>query len=88
MFVDGDFWHGRDWHRRKRKLAAGSNPAYWLAKIAANRMRDRRHNRLLETMGWAVVRVWETDVKQYPDRVAASIARTVERKLKAVKRGS
>jgi DNA mismatch endonuclease (patch repair protein) len=42
VFVDGDFWHGRDWEARRRKLAAGHNASYWLAKIGYNRERDRR----------------------------------------------
>lgn len=25
VFCDGDFWHGRDWERRKQKLATGTN---------------------------------------------------------------
>jgi DNA mismatch endonuclease Vsr len=26
IFVDGDFWHGRDWPQRREKLEKGSNP--------------------------------------------------------------
>lgn len=25
VFVDGDFWHGRDWERRKERLAQARN---------------------------------------------------------------
>lgn len=34
VFVDGDFWHGRNWDQRKRRLEAGNNAAYWVSKIA------------------------------------------------------
>src|SRR5262245_13512255 len=33
VFCDGDFWHGRQWSQRKRKLLAGWNADYWVAKI-------------------------------------------------------
>lgn len=62
VFVDGDFWHGRNWPSRKAKLARGANAPYWLAKIEANIKRDRRRTRELQRMGWTVLRVWETDV--------------------------
>lgn len=64
VFVDGDFWHGRNWDVRRCKLAMGSNSSYWVAKIAANMARDIRTNRALGALGWTVVRLWETDIKQ------------------------
>src|SRR5262245_59526580 len=36
VFCDGDFWHGRDWSTRKRKLLTGWNAEYWVAKIERN----------------------------------------------------
>ena len=77
VFVDGDFWHGRNWRKRKRKLQAGSNAAYWVPKIEANRVRDRRHAKELRARGWAVLRVWEADVLSDPRRQAQRIADVV-----------
>ena len=73
VFCDGDFWHGRDWATRIEKLRAGWNAEYWVAKIARNRQRDREVGRLLKLKGWRVVRVWESDVRIAPDRVARKI---------------
>jgi DNA mismatch endonuclease (patch repair protein) len=73
VFVDGDYWHGRGWRQRRKKLAVGSNAAYWLKKIQANRTRDRRQDRLLQESGWSIVRLWETDVLKDPDKAAAII---------------
>jgi len=75
VFCDGDFWHGRRWPERKVKLMRGTNAAYWVAKIARNRARDRSIGRVLRALGWRVIRVWETDVCRNPDRVARAIAR-------------
>src|ERR1700740_3503844 len=71
VFCDGDFWHGRNWRRRARKLRDGNNAAYWISKIGANRSRDRRNNRLLGQRGWKVIRVWETDIRDNPEKVAS-----------------
>ena len=55
VFVDGCFWHGCRWHLRMPR----SNRAYWKRKIARNKTRDRKTNRLLRKAGWVVVRFWE-----------------------------
>lgn len=80
VFCDGDFWHGRNWKVRKRKLRAGSNPRYWVAKIAGNRMRDQATNRALSRLGWRVIRVWEKDVRRNPDRVVLQILKQLSRR--------
>lgn len=63
VFVDGDFWHGRDWEKRKAKLERGANSDYWVPKIEYNIERDKRNTLELQNQGWAVVRLWETDIK-------------------------
>jgi DNA mismatch endonuclease Vsr len=40
-FVDGDFWHGKNWKTRKAKLAQGHNANDWIGKIEQNAARDR-----------------------------------------------
>jgi G:T-mismatch repair DNA endonuclease (very short patch repair protein) len=42
--------------------------------VQRNVARDRENDRALEAAGWAVVRVWETDVLRAPTRVADRIA--------------
>lgn len=81
VFVDGDFWHGRDWARRRLRLAAGANREYWLAKIESNMARDRRQTALLENAGWAVLRLWETDVLRDPERAASEVASRVKARV-------
>jgi len=78
IFCDGDFWHGRDLGKRLAKLAKGHNASYWVAKVQRNVARDRENTSALETEGWVVVRLWETDVLRAPsesaDRVAELLA--------------
>jgi DNA mismatch endonuclease (patch repair protein) len=73
VFCDGDFWHGRNWPERKRRLLAGWNADYWIAKIERNRQRDRSVTRDLRGLGWQVIRMWEGDVRRDPDLAAAKI---------------
>jgi DNA mismatch endonuclease (patch repair protein) len=59
IFVDGDFWHGYDWHRRKPK----SNQGFWIPKIERNMQRDQFANKTLTDMSYTVMRFWENEVK-------------------------
>lgn len=83
VFVDGDFWHGRDWENRRRKLQAGSNPDYWIAKIQRNIERDRETTSRLEGMGWTVLRLWESEIRSAPgevvQRIGAALASALDR---------
>ncbi len=81
VFCDGDFWHGRDWRRLRARLAKRHNPEYWLAKIGRNRARDRENNAALERQGWAVLRLWESDIKRAPAEAAALVRGAVLARL-------
>lgn len=74
VFCDGDFWHGRHWETRRRKLSRGANPGYWIRKIEANRERDRIRREELERRGWLVLRLWETDILKDPEAAAGLVA--------------
>ena len=74
VFVDGDFWHGRNFGQWRHKLSEK-----WELKIGSNRRRDRVNDRLLKGMGWQIVRIWEHQIE-------ASLARSSGRVLRAVAR--
>lgn len=87
LFVDGDFWHGRELSRRIERLSTGHNAPYWTAKILANVARDRRHDEYLREQGWTVVRVWEGEVKRDLDRTVEAVLQVVrERRRRDTKR--
>ena len=77
VFCDGDFWHGRNWRKDKRRLSAGPNAPYWVAKIQANINRDVRRSKELKQLGWRVVRVWDSDVRMNPDQAVCKIIATL-----------
>lgn len=59
IFIDGDFWHGNPKTFRLPK----SNLEYWKPKIQRNIDRDKTINRTLRAMGWHVLRIWESYLK-------------------------
>jgi DNA mismatch endonuclease (patch repair protein) len=77
VFVDGDFWHGRNFQTWERKL----NP-FWRDKIRANIRRDRRTDRRLRSQGWSIVHVWGSDVLRQPERALKRILNSRFRKSK------
>jgi DNA mismatch endonuclease, patch repair protein len=77
IFCDGDFWHGKNWRQRKKKLLNGANHTYWVMKIRANIDRDKRHNKQLQRQGWRVIRVWEKDILSDVHAAASGIAKAL-----------
>ena len=59
VFIDGDFWHGNP----KKFRLPKTNCDYWEQKIAGNRQRDRDVNRALKQLGWRVLRIWESSLR-------------------------
>ena len=86
MFVDGDFWHGRDFGARKAWLAAGNNGVYWVPKIEKNMERDARQMEELERLGWTVLRFWSRGVMK-DAAGCAEVAEVVKWKLEELKVG-
>jgi|SRR5690606_7972217 len=62
VFVDGEFWHGKDWEIRKHNLK--TNQEYWIPKIERNIKRDQEVNSELSKQGWKVLRFWSKDVEK------------------------
>ena len=72
IFVHGCFWHGHDCKRGAR--APKDNAAYWRAKIAANRARDRGVQKALKAEGWKTLIVWECETRDAA-KLSARLAR-------------
>lgn len=62
IFVDGEFWHGRNFDANQYKIK--SNRSYWVKKIRRNQERDMEINEILTEAGWCVLRFWESDIKK------------------------
>lgn len=67
IFCDGDFWHGHNWALRglpslDEELKGYSD--FWRQKIINNVERDITITKDLTSMGWTVIRIWESDIKK------------------------
>ncbi|OAM33129.1 very short patch repair endonuclease [Eikenella sp. NML96-A-049] len=60
VFVDGEFWHGKDWERKKAEIKG--NREFWITKIERNIRRDMEVTGRLKADGWTVLRFWSNDV--------------------------
>lgn len=87
IFVDGDFWHGKNLRARLARLSRGHNAKYWTAKITANCARDKRLRAVLTQLGWKVVRVWESDLYQRVESTTHRIMALVRKEAGKFARG-
>ena len=67
VFVDGDFWHGRELARVIEKHGEDSA---WVTKLRRNMARDLEQEASLREKGWDVLRVWESDICRVRTREA------------------
>lgn len=61
IFVDGEFFHGKDWETRKKPQ---TNTEFWIKKIERNIQRDIEVNAYLKSQNWKVLRFWSNDIKK------------------------
>lgn len=81
IFVHGCFWHAHEGCNTFR--LPRTNKDYWERKITRNQARDQEVWRQLEALGWAVIIVWECQLKKSKlqeiiDQVEAEIRRNGE----------
>jgi DNA (cytosine-5)-methyltransferase 1 len=68
VFIDGDYWHGGQWRRRRlaaleEQFPATASRAYWLRKIRRNMERDCESAAALLAQGWTALRLWESAIR-------------------------
>jgi DNA mismatch endonuclease (patch repair protein) len=71
IFVDGEFWHGFEWEKKKLKI--GANRDFWIPKIERNMQRDHENNNKLAGMGYKVFRFWEKTLYKELDKCVDEI---------------
>ena len=76
IFVDGEFWHGKDWENRKNNIE--TNKEYWIKKIESNIKRDIKVNDILLTQNWTVLRFWAKDIEKKLDYCVSKIENVIK----------
>lgn len=84
IFCDGDFWHGHNWAIRgmnnlQEELEGYSQ--YWRDKLLRNIERDEENNKALKDLGWTVIRIWESDIKNDLDGCVKLVKETLFEQL-------
>lgn len=74
IFIDGEFWHGRNFIRVKETL-----PSFWVKKIGDNLKRDRKNTRKLRIEGWHVLHLWDKWIINHPKQSLERIIKFLER---------
>ena len=74
VFIDSDFWHGRDFSTLKKRLPK----KYWVSKISKNKERDRKVSAILKKSCWIVLRFWGRDLKKNPRTAIEKINKTLK----------
>jgi len=76
VFIDGDFWHGYQFSKLKKRLPK----KYWIAKIERNIKRDRTNRNKLRKDGWEVLQVWEHEVQKNFEKTVEKIIFFLQKK--------
>jgi len=88
IFIDGDFWHGGQWRKRKLlrlddQFTKTESKNYWLKKIKANMRRDCQASALLLQNGWTVLRFWESQIQRDVEGCVAMTLQAIHDAVKA-----
>ena len=82
VFVDGDFWHARMLREKRADYKSTKMPVpnepYWSAKFKKRVERDLAVNQELQSLGWCVLRFWESDLKKDLGSALAIVRYNVE----------
>ncbi|KRD11226.1 endonuclease [Flavobacterium sp. Root901] len=76
IFVDGEFWHGYNWHEKKLKIK--TNRDFWIPKIERNMERDIENDFKIRTLGYKIFRFWEHSIKKDMDLCVNEIQRYID----------
>jgi len=71
IFIDGEFWHGFEWKKKKPRIK--SNRDYWIPKIERTIERDKENVKKLNELGFVVFRFWEQQIKKDLDSCVRQI---------------
>lgn len=76
IFVDSEFWHGKDWNKRKHDHK--TNKDFWIKKIERNIQRDKEVSRKLKKDGWKVLRFWGKKITKNLQTCIEKVENTID----------
>lgn len=76
VFCDSEFWHGKDWAKKKSEIK--SNKEFWYNKIERSIERDKEVNIKLNEEGWIVLRFWEKEILNETEKCVQIVISSVK----------
>lgn len=77
IFVDSEFWHGKDFLSGKIPL---TNQEYWIHKLKNNIARDIEVTAKLRSQGWIVLRYWTQDINKNVEKIVDEIKQSISKR--------
>ena len=77
IFVDSEFFHGRNWEVLQARLNKGSRGEYWIGKIRRNMERDYEVDQKLRSDEWIVLHFWDKDIEKHLDECVQTIKEVI-----------
>ena len=74
IFIDSCFWHVCETHGTQPK----SNQKYWDKKLSRNKERDQEVTAYYLKKGWFILRIWEHQVKEDPEKTVEELAQFIK----------
>jgi len=74
VFINGEFWHGRDYVTLKKKI-----PEFWVKKIGQNIRRDKFVQGKLREDGWHILNFLGRNIIRNPDKSIKRLMRSLEK---------
>ncbi|MDR1881538.1 MAG: very short patch repair endonuclease [Prevotella sp.] len=78
IFIDGDFWHGNDWEKRRyssQEELLSTYSDFWQKKIRRNVERDKKVKEYYKNNGWTILRFFTSETNK---NLNECIIKTVE----------
>ena len=71
IFCDSSFWHGKSFDKKVKRIK--TNYKYWVEKIRTNIKRDKLTMHKLQAEKWNVLRFWDVDIENNPEKIVKKI---------------
>ena len=75
IFIDGCFWHKCPVCFQEPE----TRKDFWMKKIQSNVDRDRKVNEQLKDLRWEVLRIWEHEIREEPEKSFKKVLRMLEK---------
>jgi len=76
IFINGCFWHGHE--GCKYFVIPKTRTEWWLKKINKTKERDKKNYKILSTLNWKVIVIWECELKDNAKNRLEKLIREIE----------